>query len=390
MLEIQPVTALTIGGSLTFGMALALLGHLKLALSRRPEHAIGRIDLLLSLLNLALIPMIFAAGLLVDFWGTRYTIILGSVLMTLAFLALSAGTHYVRSLLAVTVAAFGAAAVGTSSLVLMPRGLFGAHESTASLLLGLVLVALGALLTPPLVDLLTRAAGFRRTMATIALVMLVPAFLAALPARGELAVEAHPDKLPSLLQDHAIWLAGAVFFCYAPLEAFVSVWTTTLLQSVGEPRRQVRWLAGFWIAFLLSRLGMAFLEHTGYMRDDWSAWLLFGFALLSAVVIGNLAGAFRVHQAATGLVILGLFMGPLLPFLAGMVFRLVDAEGAGRMPGTAFGMLYACGSLGSLLLSPLVRLSASARTFQAALRIPLFMAMILAAATLVFVLTEGR
>ena len=105
MSPIQPVTALTIGGSLTFGIALAMLGHLKLAIARRSEPAAGRIDLLLMLLNLSVIPMMIAAGLLADCWGIRQTTILGSVLMSLSFLALSAVPAYWRSLIAVTAAA---------------------------------------------------------------------------------------------------------------------------------------------------------------------------------------------------------------------------------------------------------------------------------------------
>jgi hypothetical protein len=385
MLGVQAVTALTIGGSVAFGMALALLGHLKLELSRRPEQVTGRVDLLLSLLNLALIPMTIAAGVLVDFWGVRPTIILGSVLLALSFLALSAGANFGRSIVAVTVAAFAAAAVGTSSLILMPRGLFGLHEATASLQVGLVLVALGALLMPPLIDLLVRGVGFGRSMAIVAFLMLLPAFLAALPPAGDLAAEGQIGQLLPLLKEPGVWLAGVVFFCYAPLEAFVSVWSTAMLGGIGESRRQVRWLAGFWTAFLLSRLGIGFVEHAGYLHDDWSGWFLFGSALLAAVVIGNLSGTFRAHQTSTGLVFLGFFLGPLFPFLVGMLFHLSSDAG---LPGTAFGLLFACGSLGSLVLSPLVHVSAGARTVQAALRIPLFLALLLAAATLLFVLSQ--
>jgi hypothetical protein len=386
MFPMQAVTALTIGGSVTFGIVLALLGHLKLALSRRPEQQTGRVDVLLTLINLALIPAMVAAGFLVDFWGVQPTMILGSVLLALSFLALSAGPSYTRSVCAVSVATFGAAAVGTSSLILMPRGLFGAQEATASLQYGLVLVGLSALLMPPLVDLLVRGLGFRRAIAIVAFVVLMPAFLAALPAKGELAAAGGNAGVLLLVRDPGVWLAGLVFFCYAPLEAFVSVWTTTLLTSIGEPYRQVRWLAGFWTAFLLSRLAMAFIEHAGYLHDDWSSWFLFGSALMSAVVIGNLSGAFRAHQAGMGLVILGCFLGPLFPFLAGRLFSLDSTK---DLPGTAFGLFYGCGSLGSLALSPLVGLSANARSMQAALRIPLFIALVLTAATLLFILSQA-
>jgi hypothetical protein len=386
MFRVQAVTALTISGCVSFGIVLALLGHLKLALSRRPEQATGRIDLLLTLINLALIPLMVLAGFLVDFWGVKHTMILGSVLLALSFLALSATPDYRRSVAAVVAASFGAAAVGTATLILMPHGLFGVEERPASLQVGLVLVALAALVMPPLIELLVRGLGFRRTIAIIAFLVLVPAFLAAMVPSEDVKVAGGSNSgLFPLLADHAVWLAGLVFFFYAPLEAFVSVWTTTLLTSMGEARRQVSWLAGFWAAFLLSRLAIAFVEHAGYLGDYWARWFLFGSAALSAVVIGNMAGTFRAHRAGAGLIVLGCFLGPLFPFLAGRLFSL---ESTRELPGTAFGLLYGCGSLGSLALAPLVGLSASARTIEAALRIPLFMSLVLTAATLVFVLTQ--
>jgi hypothetical protein len=385
MSNVQAVTALTISGSLTFGMVLALLGYLKLTLARHPQQATRRIDLLLSLLNLALIPLTIAAGVLVDFWGVRHTIITGSILLSLAFLALSAGAAYRRTLVYVAVAAFGASAVGTASLVLMPQGLFGTHETTASLQLGLVLVALGALLMQPLLDILVRSVGFRLTMLFVALVSLAPAFLAALPDRGTFPARGTIDALSGLLQDGGVWMAGLVFFCYAPLEAFVSVWTTNYLSNTGQSQRQVRWLAGFWCAFLLSRLLVAFIEHAGYLRDDWSGWFLFASAMLSTVTLGNMAGAIRPAHGGKGLILLGFFLGPLFPLLAGMLFRMSQTQ---DLTGTAFGVLQACGILGSLALAPLVRVSARARTIQGALVIPLVIAGVLTAAILLFGLAQ--
>jgi hypothetical protein len=380
--EQQAITALTIAGSVTFGLVLALLGHLKLTLARRPpDQATRRIDRLLFLLNLALIPLMLLAGLLVDFWGPRPTIITGSILLALAFLSLSAGAAYKRTLVAVVVAAFAASAVGVSSLVLMPQGLFGLQQTTASLQYGLVLVALGGLLMPPLVDLLVRAIGFGRTMAVVAFLTLVPAFLSALAPIEK--PQAHLSELLPLLQSPSMWMAGIVFFCYAPLEGFISVWTTALLASSGQPQRQVRWLTGFWSAFLVSRLVVAWIEHAGYLGDKWSGWFLVGTALLSVVALGNLAGATRALHAGKGLVILGVFLGPLFPLLVGMVFRLDHAH---ELPGTAFGLLYACGSVGGLALAPLVGLSARAQNIMIALRVPLFIALIMASATLLFVL----
>src|SRR5687768_4220081 len=55
-----PVTVLT---ALCCGLLLGLLGNLKLALSRRPEHAGRRVRRWLGALNLLLIPLLLAWGL---------------------------------------------------------------------------------------------------------------------------------------------------------------------------------------------------------------------------------------------------------------------------------------------------------------------------------------
>ena len=79
-------------------------------------------------------------------------------------------------------------------------------------------------------------------------------------------------------------------------------------------------------------------------------------------------------------------LGPLFPILVGLLFRIKGVESA---PGTTFGLLHAAGSVGSLMLSPLVTLSAGARKIQTALRVPLFIALILTAVTVLFALVTS-
>src|SRR5262249_4560710 len=122
------LTALTVSCALAAGGVMALLGSVKLALARRPEHGDARVRRLLTLLNLLLIPLVIASGMAVDGWGVQACVIAGSVTLALAFLALSAGLTYERTLLAVLAAAFGAALLHVATIVQVPRGLFGFSE----------------------------------------------------------------------------------------------------------------------------------------------------------------------------------------------------------------------------------------------------------------------
>src|SRR5205807_2621084 len=118
-MTLQPVTAVAISGALVFGLALALLGSLKLALAKRLDLGEGRVGALLAAFNFALIPATLLAGILVDRWSVRGVLVGGSVLLALAVLALSVRLTYPRTLAALLGAGLGSAALGTATVVLM-------------------------------------------------------------------------------------------------------------------------------------------------------------------------------------------------------------------------------------------------------------------------------
>jgi fucose permease len=376
------VMVVTITGALVCGMMLALLGGLKLALAKRLELGEGRVGALLSVLNLALLPMVLLCGVALDRWGSRPVMILGSLVLCLALLALGARLRRNGAIAAVLAAGLGAAAVATASMVLMPRAFFP-NQPSASLNLGNVFVALGALVGAGLADVLLRTMDLKRALAVFAFVCLVPGVAAAVPRHLD-AVH-HHASLTLMLSSSAVylWMAGLVFFFYAPLEASVSVWATSYLTELGhDERRAGRFLAGFWAAFLASRLLVAAAQHAGWLWEAADAWLLVVPALLAAVVLGNLAGAAARNSAPVALVLLGLLLGPIFPTLLGVVFHAFPEEEWG----TAFGSVFALGSLGGLLLTPVVGVAAQRRTVQAALRVPMLLALLLTAVALVFAL----
>jgi MFS family permease len=380
---------LTLASCLVVGLMMALLGNLKLSLARRPNQADTHVRNLLTYLNLALLPLVLLAGLLVDQWGVKALIITGSLILALAVFALSAGLTYQRTIVAVLAASFGAAALQAGTFVLMATGLLS--EVAASYLIGLVFVGLGALLTPPLHDLLHHMLGHKRAMAILALFCLAPAFLAAMVT---LPVPTGLHHLADLFLNARVLMAGVVFFVYAPLEAFVSVWVTTYLGNQGEETKQSRWLAMFWCSMLASRLLFAVILHLANWGDNYLGPFLILPALLSAVILGNMSGTPREERALTGLILLGFCLGPVFPMLLGILFKLRTEEAImyeqSDLYGTAYALLFVFGSVGSMILSPLVQLSAARRSIQAALRIPLFIALVLTAATLMFALLASR
>jgi len=389
MFGLKPETAVTVSAAFVFGMVLALLGSLKLSLSKRLHLGEGRVGVLLSAFNFALMPMMLLTGLLIDRYGVRWVLILASCVTAVAVVSLGVNPTYRRAFVGVLLAGLGSAGLSTASIVLMPKAFYSMREASAAQNLGNVFFALGALVTPVLTDLLLRTFEFRRCVAVIATLCLVPALLASITDRAALELTPGHADLDRLFVDKALWLAAAVFFLYAPLEAAINVWTTTYLTDLGQSERKAAWvLTGFWAAFLASRLVAALaLHHWPGLGRGWDFVLLVLPALLVAVVLGNLAGTASGAAAGRGTLLLGFLLGPIFPTLVGSLFQRLNDEKVYGF-GTAYGALFAVGSLGSLVLAPLIGARATRRSVQTALRIPMVIGIGLTLAALVFALAK--
>jgi fucose permease len=383
---LRPLAEVAISAAFLCGVVLALLGSLKLKLSRSMDLGTGWPGGLLSLYNLALIPMMLGSGLLIDAYGVQPVLTVGAAACAISVFALGYRPGVPQGFAAVLLGGFGSAALCTGSLVLIPEA-FLWHNPSASLNVGFVLIALGALITPPLVDVATRLVGYRRAMALMALACLVPEVLTALTSSDDFPAGATEAlDFGALFSATPLWGAALVFLLYAPLEASISFWAKTFFTDHGGDEREAnRFLSGFWGAVLVSRLLVAGLLLGNFFRADLDAWELVLAALLTAVAFGNLAGTVGSRQAGRGLVLVGLCLGPIAPTLLGMLFNRLSPT----QYGGAVGILFAAGSCGSLILSPVIaRMGRKKGTPQSALFLPLFGALLLTAASLVFALTR--
>ncbi len=378
MSGIQTMTAATIGGALIFGMALTLLGRLKLAMSQTLPAKDASLRRWLVALNVSLVPLILLSGVLLDSYGARPVLVAGSVMLAVALVLCRSEATSPHTLAVVLLSSSGIAALGTASIALMPRAFFVSEETSAGLNLGFVFIALGALLASVLTDILLHTVQLRRTLTLFALLALMPAFLGVLPS-AHWRVTEQPGNLSELLAEPSCWLAALALFFYVPLESAISLWTFTLLAEREEDERQATGLlTGFWTAFLASRVLVALCQHLVFYSEWWNRGLMVLLPLVASVVIGNLAGAGQRGRPRGGLILLGLLLGPVLPTLLGVVFQGVpDAKG------TVFGLVFAAGSLGSVVLAPLIKPPPAGRPLQSALRLPLFLALLVAAAALV-------
>jgi MFS family permease len=365
------VTWLTIAGAFVLGMVLSLLGSIKLELGRRLKIGETRTGGLLSVLHLTLIPLMLLGGLLLDRLGIRFMILAGCLFTGAALYTFTASYEYRWTVAAVALLGAGAACLSPATIVLMPDAFFGSDHVGASLNLGNVFFALGALITPTLVEVLLLGLGFRRAVISLGLLALVPAVIA-LFVSPEWPEETTPLGL--VFRESDLWLAGIVFALYMPIEYFLSTWTTTFLTYLGHREERAAWLlSGFWLAFLAGRVAMAFAEIE-FPRVKWpqaEPWVIVSLAFFATVALGNLAGTVSRNRAGWGLILLGLLLGPIFPTLVSILFNSDKFAGAS---GTAYGAMFAIGSTGSFVLPPIIGAYARRTNIQHALRIPLLLA----------------
>jgi fucose permease len=364
--RLSSLAAVTCAAAFVFGMLLALLGSLKLRLAERLGIGEGRVGGLLAALNLALIPMMLLSGLLIDTIGERPVLIVGSLLAAVAVFSLALRRSYVTALGCALLLGAASACLSTASVVLMPKAFGFGGRLPASLNLGHVFVALGALMTPTVADLLLRTLNFRKTLGLLALVCLVPAAVAALSWPGELVEPAEKGDPVQVLASFPVLLAGIAFLFYAPLEFAISTWGSTYLtvEQGFRESRAARLMSLFWLAFLVGRVLATLLFHSRHVPSSWAAGVVFLLALAASAMMGNLAGSGKPRSAAWGLLLLGLALGPIFPTLVAVALESVSP----REYGTAYGAVFAVGSLGSAALAPVLGLLARGKTVMRALR----------------------
>jgi fucose permease len=373
---LHAVTPLTICGAFVFGIVLALIGSLKLTLMRKLELRETHVGALLSVLNLSLLPMMLIAGILLDDFGARIVMLIGSLVTALGLYFAGLSVSLSQTAASILVVGAGSAFLSVGSVVLMESAFYPDHLS-ASQNLGNVFFGLGALLTPPLLETLLEKVSYRRALTVLACVALIPGIMALITAADAFPYHLGTGHIAEIVSSKAVILTGIVLLIYLPLEWVLGAWSQTFLMGLGmSERSSVFTLSGFWLAFLASRFVTAMLMASGWIAPGIAdAWLIIVLALAAGVALGNMAGARNAKGASLGLILSGAFLGPIFPTLVGILFSSKFIEPDQR--GTAYGAMFSIGSLGGLLLSPIMGAYAGHRGMRTAWRVPIILALVI-------------
>jgi fucose permease len=382
MPDSQVLIPATLASALVFGMVPALLAGLRVHWARHLGIEEKRAGALAAAFHLALVPMMLVGGVALDKWGAVEGIIVGSVLLALGLAALAVSRSIVQALAPIFLVGGAGACLGIGGCILMPQAFFPGNPLAAACF-GTLFMALGALLTPPLAEKAIGRWGLQKTLLGLALVALLPGVIASLTPWGETSRGAAPWSRG--FDSPYLWLAALAALLYTPLENRLAAWSTRYLTHMGHhPNLASVLTTCFWLSFLISRLGAAILSAQGLVLEDPEPWIVFLLALGTAIVLGNMAGMVTPRSAGVGMILVGAGLGPIFPALLGLLLRLLS-----KTPGTACGVLFACATLGGMVLPALLGDRGPAAAPEKALHMPLVLALFLAGTALIVGLLLG-
>ena len=374
MLTWMQVAALAVAG-----MCHALLGSVKVPLARKLDIDEARVGGLVSVFGFTLIPMVLAAGFLVDALGKQTVLGGGFVLVIVSLLMLGSLHSYRMALLAVLVLGVGWSALVNVLNVTTPPAFL--HKEQIEVLpkeqvdqqlayamnLGDFIFGMGAFLTPLAVAVLIRRIRLERTFLALAALAVVPLLLGLGVAWEKLvtvSAETVSGGLQILLRDRVVWLCCLAFFFHVPLEASVATWATTLMTNKGVAEgRAAMLLSVFWLTFMLSRLAIAIALLTLRSLPS-NADTLLVTILASLSIAFTLAIAFSrsASLTCTMVVVAGLVLGPIFPTLIAILLGHVQADLHGR----AVGLFFCIGGIGWTVIPMFIGAYAKRATVQRA------------------------
>ena len=377
MLTVMQVAALSI-----CGMYFALLGAVKLPLARRLEIDEVRVGGLVSVFGFTLIPMVLAAGFLVDVWGKQVVLAGGFLLAVASLLALGRLRNYTLVVVAVLVLGTGWSAQVNVLNVTSPPAFVPQEElperMAYAMNMGDFIFGMGTFLTPLLMVYMIRTFGLVRAFYVLAAVSIIPVILGLGVDWEQLRAESTDTVMGGigkLLSDPVVWFCCLAFFFHVPTEASIAAWATTLATKNGVTETTASTLLSvFWLTFMGSRLVTAFAlpEGIGSASMLVIAMSVFSIALTLAIVFSRSA-----WLTCLLIVIAGAVVGPIFPTLIALLVGHVGTSLQGR----AVGVFFCIGGIGWTIVPILIGIYAERTSVQRAFLIPCVCAVVLTVLT---------
>ncbi len=361
-----------LSGSFGLGMCFAMLGSIAVKLMPRMNIDQAKFGSMISSFMFACLVASLAVGMLQDKLGFKAVAIIGFAVAGASVMILANARSYNAGALACVLLGVGAMACNTTGNVLgtaVVQEVLKGNPAAANNLVN-VCFGLGLFLTPFLVSLLFEKMAYEKAVSVLGVILLVPV-LFALPAKYPPTPEGFTlGSAVGLLKEPVTIVAALVLFCYIALEASFTNWLAPFGKEVLQkekpdlPTGQVdasaaRMLSAFAIAMMIGRLitGLTAITNAG-------GWLIAGSAVVAALLILVMMGVGGSGMAFALAALSGLVFAPAFPTTVGVTF---GKFGGGS--GSLFGIIFAIGLLGAVIVPKAIGNMAKGKSVQKALQL---------------------
>ncbi len=379
------VTLVALMSTFGLGMCFSLLGSISVKLMPRLNIDQGKFGNLISAFMFSCLVASLIIGVLTDIIGFQKVAIGGFLLTSICILILAYGKTFQTVLIPCLLLGFGAMAMNVVGNVMGMMVIYeGQREAAANNLVN-VFFGLGLFLTPLIVSNLFKRMSYEKSVSVLAFILIIP-FLLSLFGKGFPQAEglAISDAF-KLLSQPAIIIAALTLFCYISLESSFCNWLPSfgkdVIKSESPGTEEARadasaqnLLALFAIAMMAGRLIASQIP----IITEKGGFFIAGSGLASAVLIYLMMNSKNIMQARILAFLAGLAFAPAFPTTVGVTKAIHPANF-----GSAFGIIFAVGLAGAVIVPNAIGKLAKGSSVQKSLKLLLPMCVVLIVLALV-------
>ncbi len=360
-----------LSGAFGLGMCFALLGSIAVKMMPRMNIDQAKFGTMISAFMFSCLIASLVVGVMMDSLGYKTVAIAGFVAAAAAILLLANAKSFGAGLIACILLGVGAMACNTTGNVLgtaVVSKMFDGDMASANNLVN-VFFGLGLFLTPFVVSFLFQKVSYEKAVSALGIIILLPligAFMAIYPTSSGFKFM---DAI-ALLKEPATILAAFVLFCYIALESSFCNWLAPFGKEVLSKEKPdmetekvdasaARLLSAFAIAMMAGRLITSFSGITQF-----GGWLIAGAAVAAAIIILIMTGTKSSAASYALAAAAGLVFAPAFPTTVGVTFAKF-----GGGSGSLFGIIFAVGLAGAVIVPKAIGNMAKGASVQKALKL---------------------
>ncbi len=353
------------------GICFSLLGSISVKLMPRLNIDKGRFGSLISGFMFTCLLASLVMGIAVDKMGYKPVAIFGFAATAGCIFMLAGARGYGLTLLPCLLLGFGAMAMNTVGNTLIPRILFGGTNPAAASNLGNVFFGLGLFLTPLIVSFLFRRTTYEKAVGALGVLILLPVILAVFTEFPAIPAGFSIKNAAALLKEPAVIISALTLMCYISLEASFCNWLApygkeviskdlpSMASDVADASAQ-QMLSLFAVAMMAGRL----IASQIAMITQYGSFFISGAAVIIGLIILAMLRGGAIWTSALA-VCAGLAFAPCFPTIVGVTFAKFSPD----IYGSLFGIIFAVGLLGAVVVPKAIGNMAKGSSIQQSLKL---------------------